>query len=87
LFDGPHRVQVEFWDYDIVEAGDGFVAIGRERGMLVAGSGETLDLRIRTSRFFRRHEAGRWRQVHHHGSMDEPDLLASYQRLIRGRQS
>jgi ketosteroid isomerase-like protein len=50
LFTGPNRVQVEFWDYSIVETADCFIAIGRERGTLTAADGKTLDLRIRYSR-------------------------------------
>ncbi|WP_255516532.1 hypothetical protein [Geobacter sp. FeAm09] len=38
---------------------------------------------IRTSRIFRLME-GRWRQVHHHGSNDDPDLLASYRKAVLG---
>ena len=53
LFTGPNRVQVEFLDYSI-ETADCFIAIGRERGTLTAADGRTLDLRIRTSRVFRR---------------------------------
>jgi hypothetical protein len=25
---------------------------------------------------------GRWRQIHHHGSLEEPELLANYQALV-----
>jgi hypothetical protein len=39
-------------------------------------------LAIRTTRVFRRVE-GAWRQVHHHGSMDDPALLRAYQDLVR----
>jgi hypothetical protein len=28
---------------------------------------------------------GRWPQVHHHGSIDDPQLLANYQALILGK--
>jgi hypothetical protein len=41
-----------------------------------------LALAIRTTRVFRRVE-GAWRQVHHHGSMDDPALLRAYQDLVR----
>jgi hypothetical protein len=41
-----------------------------------------LDLAIRTTRIFRRVD-GCWRQVHHHGSMDDPALLETYQRVVR----
>src|SRR5581483_2146497 len=44
--------------------------------------GAALPLAIRTSRVFRKID-GRWRQVHHHGSMDDPKLLARYQALVR----
>jgi hypothetical protein len=33
-------------------------------------------------RAFRR-AGGRWRQVHHHGSIDDPDLLGAYQQAVR----
>jgi ketosteroid isomerase-like protein len=82
LFTGANRITVEFWDYSIVEAHDCFVAIGRERGTLT-GPGGTLALKIRTSRFFRRNAAGEWRQVHHHGSIDEPQLLSQYQSAVK----
>ncbi|MFF4402980.1 hypothetical protein [Streptomyces sp. NPDC001404] len=38
---------------------------------------------IRTSRYFR-YEGGFWRQYHHHGSIDAPDLLRAYQQAVRG---
>jgi ketosteroid isomerase-like protein len=82
LFTGPNRVQVEFWDYSIIETTDCFIAIGRERGTLTTAGGESLELRIRTSRIFRRSADGDWRQVHHHGSMDDPDLLRAYQSAV-----
>ena len=37
---------------------------------------------IRISRIFRRVD-GRWRQIHHHGSIDDADLLARYQAAVR----
>jgi ketosteroid isomerase-like protein len=87
LFTGPNRVQVEFWDYSIVETADCFVAIGRERGTLTSSDGTTLELRIRTSRIFRRSADGQWRQVHHHGSMDDPELLRAYQSAVGSSSS
>jgi hypothetical protein len=38
---------------------------------------------IRTSRWFVKMR-GVWRQLHHHGSIEEPALLAEYQRAILG---
>jgi len=38
--------------------------------------------RLRTTRIFRRAGDG-WRQVHHHGSIEDPALLAAYQQAVR----
>lgn len=74
LFIGPARVYVEFYDYSLHETPDMFYAVGRERGHFERG-GVAMDLAIRTSRIFRRID-GAWRQVHHHGSIEDPHLLA-----------
>ncbi|MDQ2802483.1 MAG: nuclear transport factor 2 family protein, partial [Pseudomonadota bacterium] len=42
---------------------------------------KTIDLAIRTTRLFRR-AGGRWRQVHHHGSIDDPALLVAYRTAV-----
>ncbi len=83
LFSGTARVYVEFFDYTLHETADLFYAVGRERGYFERAD-ERLALAIRTSRIFRRTE-GVWRQVHHHGSIDDPELLAHYQRAVLGR--
>ena len=57
-------------------------AIGRERGELTIGNNR-LELAIRTSRVYQRIES-QWRQVHHHGSIDEPELLRAYQAAVLG---
>lgn len=84
IFSGPARVWVEF--YDIVEyvGQDTVVFAGRERGEFTR-DGRTIPLAIRTSRVFQYFdgELG-WRQVHHHGSIDDPEALAQYQRAVRG---
>lgn len=81
IFKGPASVHVEFYDYTIHEAGELFYAVGRERGVLRI-SGATVDLAIRTSRIYRL-SGGRWQQVHHHGSIDDPELLSRYQNAVR----
>lgn len=82
IFASAARVTVKFHDYTLHRANDVFYVVGRGRGEL--RSGETrLPLAIRTSRIFRRLD-GRWRQVHHHGSIDDPALLAQYQSAARG---
>jgi ketosteroid isomerase-like protein len=80
LFEGTSRVQVEFHDYTLHVIGDVFYAVGRERGTF-EGDGTRLDLAIRTSRVFRLVD-GRWRQVHHHGSIDDAELLSAYQKAV-----
>ena len=80
LFTGPARVYVEFYDYSVREAGDLFYAVGRERGDFRLGE-MRVELAIRTTRIYQRSN-GRWRQVHHHGSIDDPVLLARYQTAV-----
>jgi hypothetical protein len=70
---------VEFYDYTRHEAGEMGYAVGRESGELRRGD-DVLSLVIRTTRVYRWIE-GR-RQVHQHGSMDDADLLAKYQRAV-----
>ena len=77
IFNGPAEVYVEYYDYAILE-GDGFFqAVGRERGTFTLGE-TSVDLKIRTSRTYVLHE-GRYRQLHHHGSIEDPALLKAYQ--------
>ncbi len=81
LFDTPGAYSFEFWDYTLHRSGDVFWVVGRERGRLESGS-ELLELAIRTTRLFRRAD-GRWRQIHHHGSIDDPEMLARYLAAVR----
>ncbi|KRE88672.1 hypothetical protein ASG87_08820 [Frateuria sp. Soil773] len=81
IFEGEARVRVAFHDYTLHRAGEVFYAVGRERGTLER-AGLRLEPAIRTSRLFRRVD-GAWRQVHHHGSFDDPALLAAYREAVR----
>ena len=83
IFSGPAEVYVEYFDYTIHETAEMFYAVGRERGYFRL-SGKEIQLAIRTSRIFRKIN-GRWRQVHHHGSIEDPQLLAKYQDAVFGR--
>jgi ketosteroid isomerase-like protein len=85
IFNGPASVYVEFYDYTIHETSDVFYAVGRERGYCRLDNDE-IKLAIRTSRIFRKHQ-GRWRQVHHHGSIEDASLLARYQYAVLGKTS
>lgn len=83
IFGGPAEVYVEFYDYTILERADLFCAVGRERGYFRLG-GEEIALAIRTSRIFEK-IGQEWRQVHHHGSIEDPVLLDNYQAAVLGR--
>lgn len=82
LFDGRAKVDVTFHDFTS-QGGDGWhLFVGRERGACRTPA-ETLAVAFRTTRWFVRDD-GAWRQLHHHGSIEDPKMLASYQRLIFG---
>ncbi|MBW9051070.1 YybH family protein [Rhizobium mesosinicum] len=82
LFQGPATVTVTFRDFTLHNGTDYCLFVGREAGSCETPDG-IIDLRIRTSRLFVRSQ-GSWRQLHHHGSIDEPAMLAEYQRAIFG---
>jgi ketosteroid isomerase-like protein len=85
VFKSPADVHVVFWDYTIHQAADVFWAVGRERGTYVDG-GTVKDLNVRTTRIFQLID-GRWRQVHHHGSIEDAKLLTDYQNAVRSQSS
>ena len=80
IFRGPARVYVAFYDYSLHVRETMFVAGGRERGIIEI-NGVKMDLAIRTTRIYLLHEQ-QWKQLHHHGSMDDPKLLAKYQSVL-----
>ena len=82
LFGGRARVYVEFHDYTLQGNDHYALAVGRERGWFEQ-DGSRMDLAIRTSRLFVKRE-GSWRQLHHHGSIEDGQLLADYQRAVLG---
>lgn len=83
LFDGPVKVYVAFHDFTSQGGADWHLFVGRERGSYEVGA-QQFDLRIRTTRWFVKRD-GLWRQLHHHGSIEEPQLLAAYQTAVFGR--
>lgn len=85
LFASKGAYRFEFYDYTLHETGDLFYVVGRERGEIDA-AGRTMQLAIRTTRVFRRDGDGKWRQVHHHGSIDEPRMLTEYQEAVLGKR-
>lgn len=80
IFDGPARVHVEFHDYTLHVTDCLFLVAGRERGTLRL-DGRCIDLHIRTTRIFTLRGDG-WKQLHHHGSLDNPELLSEYQSVL-----
>jgi len=80
IFNGSTEVYVEFYDYSIHQSEQFFCAVGRERGYLKNKNGK-LDLAIRTSRVYQK-QGGIWQQLHHHGSIENPDLLKTYQSSV-----
>lgn len=81
IFSSHGQYWFEFYDYSYHEAGGVFYVVGRERGEYRSGEA-VLNMAIRTSRVFRQID-GEWRQVHHHGSIDDSELLAAYQKAVR----
>lgn len=81
IFRSPSDIHVEFWDYTIDRVGDVFWAVGRERGTY-KDRDELKRVNIRTSRTFKMLD-GRWRQIHHHGSIDDATVLAEFQAAVR----
>jgi ketosteroid isomerase-like protein len=85
VFKSPADIHVEFWDYTIHRAGDVFWAVGRERGTYLDGE-IVKNLNVRTTRVFQLID-GRWRQMHHHGSIEDAALLGEYQHAVRSASS
>ena len=82
LFGGPAIVQVTFHDFTCQGGDDWHLFVGREVGTCTTAH-QKMDVRFRTTRWFTRRD-GKWRQLHHHGSIEEPEMLADYQRTILG---
>ncbi len=80
LFCGPIRVTVELYNYSLHVSGEIFYAVGRERGRLETPT-TVSELSFRTTRVFRLLDH-HWRQVHHHGSIDDPSQLDRYQSTL-----
>lgn len=82
IFNGSARVWVELDDIVEFQSDAMLVFAGRETGEFTR-DGLTIPLSIRTSRIVQwmGAEVG-WKQVHHHGSIDDVHLLAGYQQAV-----
>lgn len=84
IFEGPVRVQVEFYDFVTYITSEMVVFAGRERGTYER-DGNSSPLDIRTTRIFLyAPDQQGWRQVHHHGSIDSAEQLLKYQQAVLG---
>jgi len=83
VFTGPASVWVELSDIVEFQTEDMIVFAGREAGEFTKNN-RTLPLSIRTSRVVQwfGSDIG-WKQVHHHGSIDDSRLLDEYQQAVR----
>ncbi len=83
IFDSGTRLEVTFGDAVTYQQPTAAVFAGREIGTYAAAGGQPTPLVIRTSRFFGYDDtAGQWVQLHHHGSIDNPDALRAYQSAV-----
>lgn len=80
IFTGEAKVYVEFHDFTLHSTDNMFFVTGRERGYFKKGN-SIIDLAIRTSRIFIKINE-EWKQIQHHGSIDNADLLMTYQNAI-----
>lgn len=87
IFAGSLGVQVTFTDATTYSWHDAAAFAGREIGSYRNPSGKAIPLQIRTTRIFGYDTTQRqWLQVHHHGSIDDPDALRAYRRAASPRQ-
>jgi len=85
IMKGRVRVRVMFTDAIAFITPTAVVFAGREEGTYVVNGRET-PLHIRTTRAFvfsAEHKG--WRQVHHHGSIDDAAELLAYQQAIKNQ--
>ena len=84
LFAGELHVQIAFTDVAAYRSPALVVFAGREIGGYQDEAGDSVRLEIRTTRVFGYDEqAGRWLQLHHHGSIDQPAALHAYQQAAQ----
>jgi SnoaL-like protein len=83
IFNGQANVWVRFTDIVCYDANDMVLFAGTEIGEFSTNN-KIVPLQIRTSRIFAYIEDKKaWFQIHHHGSIDDPALLARYQAAVK----
>ncbi len=84
IFNGNATVYVEFYDFTMHSTDEMYFVTGREKGYFQKDK-TRIDLAIRTSRVFIKKD-NEWKQIQHHGSIDNPDLLRKYQDAIMKKE-
>jgi ketosteroid isomerase-like protein len=85
IFTGGVQLEIEFSDVTVFAGGGHAVYAGRETGSYRPAGGPSTPLSIRTTRCLHYSaQRGAWEQVHHHGSLDDPQALAAYQAAVLG---
>jgi limonene-1,2-epoxide hydrolase len=83
IFSAPTRLEVGFDDFAQYTGEGHAMFAGRETVTYGPRNAEPEVAHVRTSRYFRFvEEHGVWLQLHHHGSIDDPDALRAYQRAL-----
>lgn len=83
IFNGVVRVKVELHDVVRYATPEIVIFTGKEHGSFET-DGRAEPLEVRTTRVFRYVDGLGWRQIHHHGSIDQADVLARYQTAVFG---
>jgi ketosteroid isomerase-like protein len=82
IFNSESDVWVEFHDIIVFEGEDMITFAGRESGEFRKDN-KTLALEIRTTRVLQYSNSDdQWYLIHHHGSIDDAELLTTYQKAI-----
>ena len=82
IFQAPFHVYAEFVEFGLYDFDEFCVVLGHEQGTFEK-DGEKFSFRTRDTRILRRVN-GKWLQVHHHGSFEDPKLLKQFQDAAKG---
>ncbi len=85
MFSGSGSGQVELYDYSVHADGELCYVVGRERGEY-RHKGTRIPLAARTTNILKS-IGGRWRLVHHHVSLEDPEMLAAYQGALSAQRA
>ncbi len=81
IFKSSFRMRLSLPEYTLHQHPEVTFAVGVEHAVLTKEGGEVLEFSIRSTRILKR-IGGRWKQVHYHGSIDDPEALKALQELL-----